>query len=244
MAVALAGGYVLGRTKKAKLAFALATFAAGRKMSLDPTELLSAGARQLAKNPQLEGLRGQISDELMTAVKTAAAATVDRRVSALSGSLRDRTEALSGAGDAAKGVGDLLGDGDEDAEAENENTEEDDEQRGEDEAEPDESEEEESGEQDSDEDEDEDAEERGAKDDKRRSTRERRSSRRADKAGSRPGGESAKKSAAKKAPAKKAPAKRAPSKKSDAPRRAGSGSSGGAEKAASGTRSRSGRQGR
>ncbi len=95
MAAAVAGGYFLGRTKKAKLALGLAMFAAGRRLKLSPGDLAAAGMRQLTENPQLAGLRDQVRDDLLGAVKTAATAAVDRQVSSLSGSLRDRTEAMA-----------------------------------------------------------------------------------------------------------------------------------------------------
>jgi len=95
VAAAVAGGYVLGRTKKAKLALGLAMFAVGRRIKLSPGDLAAAGMRQLAENPQLAGLREQVREDLYGAVKNAAAAAVDRQVSSLTGSLRDRTEAMA-----------------------------------------------------------------------------------------------------------------------------------------------------
>lgn len=95
MAAAVAGGYFLGRTKKAKLALGLAMFAAGKRLKLSPGDLAAAGMRQLTENPQLAGLRDQVREDLYGAVKTAAAAAVDRQVSSLTGSLRDRTEAMA-----------------------------------------------------------------------------------------------------------------------------------------------------
>lgn len=95
MAAAVAGGYMLGRTKKAKLALGLAMFAAGRRIKLSPGDLAAAGMRQLTENPQLAGLREQVREDLYGAAKTAAAAAVDRQVTSLTGSLRDRTDALA-----------------------------------------------------------------------------------------------------------------------------------------------------
>lgn len=102
MAAAMAGGYVLGRTKKAKLAFGLAMFVAGRRLKLSPGDLAAAGMRQLAENPQLAGLREQMRGDLYGAVKTAAAAAMDRQVSSLTDSLRQRTEAMAPSADEAE----------------------------------------------------------------------------------------------------------------------------------------------
>ena len=51
IAVAIAGGYLLGRTKKAKLALGLGMLLAGKKITLDPQQL----ARAVADSPLLSG---------------------------------------------------------------------------------------------------------------------------------------------------------------------------------------------
>lgn len=90
VAAAVAGGYVLGRTRKAKMAFAIGTFLAGRRFGLTPTALAAEGLRQLRGLPQLADLREQISGELLDAARAAAATTADRRFSAFADTLRDR----------------------------------------------------------------------------------------------------------------------------------------------------------
>lgn len=53
LAVAVAGGYVLGRAKKGRLAFAMATYIAGRRFGLDPRQLATEGLRRLKDVPQV-----------------------------------------------------------------------------------------------------------------------------------------------------------------------------------------------
>lgn len=87
---AVAGGYFLGRTRKAKLVFAIGSFVAGRRFGLTPTALAAEGLRQVKENPQFADLRQQVSGELLTAVRSAASASANRRFSSLAGALRER----------------------------------------------------------------------------------------------------------------------------------------------------------
>ncbi|AJE87075.1 hypothetical protein SLNWT_6699 [Streptomyces albus] len=87
---ALAGGYLLGRTKKAKLAIGFGMFLAGKKLDLDPRAL----AKTLAASPALSGLNQQVRKELVDATKSAATDALTKRVSGLADSLQDRTKAI------------------------------------------------------------------------------------------------------------------------------------------------------
>lgn len=93
---AVAGGYLLGRTKKAKLALALASLFAGRRLGLDPQELIGKGLRKVGEIPQFEELGDQVRDQLMTAARTAVTSTVNRRLDSFSDSLHERTRTLTG----------------------------------------------------------------------------------------------------------------------------------------------------
>lgn len=93
IAAAVAGGYVLGRTRKAKVAFAVGTFLAGRRFGLTPTALAAEGLRQLRESPQLAGLREQIGGDLLDAVRAAANTSADRRFTAFADTLRERGRA-------------------------------------------------------------------------------------------------------------------------------------------------------
>lgn len=60
LAAALVGGYVLGRTKKGKLALSLATYLAGKRLGLDPRQLATEGMRRLGEIPQVAELQEQL----------------------------------------------------------------------------------------------------------------------------------------------------------------------------------------
>ncbi|UNS96183.1 DNA primase [Streptomyces tubbatahanensis] len=106
MALAVAGGYVLGRTKKAKFAFGVATMVAGKRLKLDPQALVGFAKDQLANNPQFKELGDQLRTDLRGAGKAATGALVNRQVNALADRLHERTldvrGQLSGASDSAK----------------------------------------------------------------------------------------------------------------------------------------------
>lgn len=96
IAVAITGGYLLGRTKKAKLAIGLGMLLAGKKITLDPQQL----ARAVADSPLLSGLNAQARKELTGAAKKAATSALSTRMNGLADSLHDRTLSLRGeAGD-------------------------------------------------------------------------------------------------------------------------------------------------
>lgn len=99
VAAAMAGGYVLGRTRKARTALAIATFLAGRRFGLSPAGLAAEGMRQLRENPRFEPLRDQISGELLAAARSAASGSAERGFTALAESLRQRGKGRGGAQD-------------------------------------------------------------------------------------------------------------------------------------------------
>lgn len=53
LAAAVVGGYVLGRTKKGRMALSIATYLAGRRFGLDPRQLAAEGMRRLGRFPSL-----------------------------------------------------------------------------------------------------------------------------------------------------------------------------------------------
>ncbi|MDQ0700564.1 MULTISPECIES: hypothetical protein [unclassified Streptomyces] len=93
---ALVGGYLLGRTKKAKLALGFGMFLLGKKIDLDPRQI----GRMLADSPALGSLNDQVRKELVDATRTAATKAVTQRAGSLADSLQQRTQAL-GAGSGA-----------------------------------------------------------------------------------------------------------------------------------------------
>lgn len=94
LAAGVAAGYILGRTKKGRLAFAMATFLAGRRLGLDPQQLLAEGAKKLKDAPQVADLGQQVRDELLGAARQALKATADRSLGGLADSLHERTQRL------------------------------------------------------------------------------------------------------------------------------------------------------
>jgi len=80
--VALVGGYLLGRTKKAKMAIGLGMFLAGKKLSFDPAQL----GKLVANSPVLGSLNTQVRKELVEATKSAATSALTKRASGLADS--------------------------------------------------------------------------------------------------------------------------------------------------------------
>ncbi|WP_052411411.1 hypothetical protein [Streptomyces sp. NRRL S-118] len=85
---ALLSGYVLGRTKKAKVAIAVASWVLRKK--IDPKKVTS----QITGSPALSTLRDQMREELLTAGKEAAASAVAARADRLADTLHQRTLSL------------------------------------------------------------------------------------------------------------------------------------------------------
>jgi hypothetical protein len=99
IAVALVGGYLLGRTKKAKVALGLGMFLAGKKLKLNPEEL----GKLVTGSPLLSGLSDQVRKELFEATKSAATTALTNRAGSLAESLHERTLDLKEPGRALKG---------------------------------------------------------------------------------------------------------------------------------------------
>ncbi|GGV13558.1 hypothetical protein GCM10010182_37760 [Actinomadura cremea] len=87
IAVALVGGYLLGRTKKAKMAIGLGMFLAGKKISLDPKEL----SRLAVASPLVSGLSDQVRKDLVDGTRTALTSAVTQRANTLADTLHERT---------------------------------------------------------------------------------------------------------------------------------------------------------
>jgi hypothetical protein len=90
IAMAVGGGYLLGRTKKAKLALGLGMFLAGKRINLEPRQL----GKLLAGTPALAGLNQQVREGVSTAGKRAAGAVLNRQAERLADSLSRRTAGL------------------------------------------------------------------------------------------------------------------------------------------------------
>lgn len=102
IAAAVAGGYVLGRRKKAKLAISMGAWLIGRKLDLDPKKLLTGVTKELATSPQLSELRAQVRGEVLTTGKTIATKLVTNQAEKLTDSLHERADDLRGSVDEAR----------------------------------------------------------------------------------------------------------------------------------------------
>ncbi|MDQ0937018.1 DNA primase [Streptomyces turgidiscabies] len=91
LGLAVGAGYVLGRTKKLKLAFAVGTLVAGKRMQLSPRALADLVSTQLRDNPQFKEIADQLRVDLRGVGKAASGAMVERQVEALANRLHGRT---------------------------------------------------------------------------------------------------------------------------------------------------------
>jgi hypothetical protein len=97
VALGVAGGYFLGRTKKMKVALMLGGMAAGRRAG-GRTELLAQGAKLLGQSPELARLTEEIRGRLLEAGKGAAMAVAARQVESLTDRVGKRVESLGDLG--------------------------------------------------------------------------------------------------------------------------------------------------
>jgi hypothetical protein len=91
VALGVAGGYFLGRTKKMKLGLMLAGMAAGRQAG-GPSALLGQGKNLLNASPELLRLTDEVKGRLLDAGKGAALAVATRQVEALTDRVAGRVE--------------------------------------------------------------------------------------------------------------------------------------------------------
>jgi hypothetical protein len=97
VALGVAGGYLLGRTKKMKLALMFAGMAAGRRAG-GPGELLKGGTKLLSSTPELARLTDQVRGRLLDAGKSAALAVAARQVESITDRVGRRVESLGDVG--------------------------------------------------------------------------------------------------------------------------------------------------
>ncbi|MDN0198400.1 DNA primase [Streptomyces sp. S.PNR 29] len=109
LGLAVGAGYVLGRTKKMKLAMAVGSLAAGKRMHLSPRALADVVNQQLKNNPQLKEIGEELRQDLRGVGKAASGAMVERQIDALADRLHGRTaqvrDQLTGVTSKASGLG-------------------------------------------------------------------------------------------------------------------------------------------
>ncbi|MFD0003775.1 DNA primase [Streptomyces sp. NPDC127178] len=91
LGLAVGAGYVLGRTKKMKLAFAIGTMVAGKRMQLSPRALADLVSQQLQNNPQFKEIGDQLREDLRGVGQAASGALVERQLDAFADRLHGRT---------------------------------------------------------------------------------------------------------------------------------------------------------
>lgn len=91
LGLAIGAGYLLGRTKKLKLAVAVGTMVAGKKMNLTPKGIAELVSGQLQNNPQFKEIGDQLRTDLRGVGKAASGAMVERQIDALADRLHGRT---------------------------------------------------------------------------------------------------------------------------------------------------------
>ncbi|GHE78234.1 hypothetical protein GCM10017786_04810 [Amycolatopsis deserti] len=82
-------GYLLGRTKKMRLALMIAAAGATGKTGVTPGKLLQNGLSQLGSSEELTKLTGVARDQLVSAAKAAAVTAATQRIESLSERLQD-----------------------------------------------------------------------------------------------------------------------------------------------------------
>ncbi|MCL8017286.1 DNA primase [Streptomyces sp. AS02] len=122
LGLAIGAGYFLGRTRKLKLALAVGSVVAGKRMHLSPRAVADLVSQQLLKNPQFKEIGDQLRDDLRGVGEAASGALVERQLDALSDRLHGRTEEVREQLTGAVPTPDLGG-RDEDAEEETEDEE-------------------------------------------------------------------------------------------------------------------------
>ncbi|WP_116951955.1 hypothetical protein [Jiangella endophytica] len=95
VAAAAATGYILGRRKKLKLAIAVGSMLAGKRLATDPRGMLRQAGELVESRPELAKLSEQVRTTLYTAARGAAVGVVGQRIDHLSDSIRDRSDRLT-----------------------------------------------------------------------------------------------------------------------------------------------------
>ncbi|MFE7811527.1 DNA primase [Streptomyces sp. NPDC057433] len=109
LGLAVGAGYLLGRTKKLKLAVAVGAMVAGKKMNLTPKGIAELVTTQLQNNPQFKEIGDQLRTDFRGVGKAASGALVERQIDALADRLHGRTaqvrDQLSGVTSQVRGAG-------------------------------------------------------------------------------------------------------------------------------------------
>jgi len=108
VALAVGAGYMLGRTRKMRLALMLAAAGVTGKFPTTPTALVAQGLKSLGANADVTQLTEQLRGELLNAGRAAALTAATSQIDALNNRLQGVTSAV-GADEALDGVGGAVG---------------------------------------------------------------------------------------------------------------------------------------
>src|SRR3954454_20690582 len=90
----VAGGYLLGRTKKLKLAIGLGAWLMGKRLQMSPGQLAMQGLGQLRQSPEFGEITDRLRNEVGGAGRKALSAAATSRMESLADRLRDRNEGV------------------------------------------------------------------------------------------------------------------------------------------------------
>lgn len=93
-ALGIGAGYLLGRTKKLRLAFMLGALGASGRLPGAPGELLQEGTKVLGASPEVTKIVDDVRGKLVEAGKAAALAAVNQQIESLTNRLHARAEML------------------------------------------------------------------------------------------------------------------------------------------------------
>ncbi|MFL6051882.1 MAG: hypothetical protein ACJ72W_03035 [Actinoallomurus sp.] len=91
IALAVVVGYLMGRSRKVRMAL---TLAAARRLSKNSSGLVEQGTKLLGTSPEVKALTDTVRARIVEAGKAAAVSAVSSRIDALSDRLQERTDAL------------------------------------------------------------------------------------------------------------------------------------------------------
>src|SRR3954462_436676 len=91
----VAGGYLLGRTKKLKLAVGLGAWLMGKRLQMSPGQLAMQGLGQPRQSPEFAEITDRLRNEVGGAGRKALSAAATSRMESLADRLRDRNEGVA-----------------------------------------------------------------------------------------------------------------------------------------------------
>ncbi|MGZ0146060.1 hypothetical protein ACXJJ3_03215 [Kribbella sp. WER1] len=102
IAAAVASGYLLGRTKKLRMAVIVGGLLAGKRIAMDPQAIAGQLTDLVERNPELSRLSDEVRGKLLHAGREAAVAAAGHGLNRVSDSIHDRTDRLLSGGSRAE----------------------------------------------------------------------------------------------------------------------------------------------